>query len=151
MKKAKIIGLISIVVMVAVLVIQFLPFWYYEGTSTSIQMYVWFPEKCKSLTKLLQEILGKSYAVGNIVLGPIALLVGSVVGIVLSVLGKKGKPILAKAVPMVCGIVGVYGFLSQPALQLGSNWVLYLILSILLALVCGVAAVLEILYGKRSK
>lgn len=149
MKKAKIMNLVCIAVMAVVVVVQFMPFWYYEGTSTSLQMYVWFPEKCKSLTKLLQDILGKDYAVGNIVLGPIALLVTPVVGIVLSIIKKDEY--LMKLIPLVGGVVGAWGYLTQPALQLGSNWVLHLVLSIVMAVVSCATLVMEILALKKKK
>ena len=125
MKKTKIFDYVCIAVMLGVVVVQFLPFWFYEGQSTSTQMYIWFPDKCKTLTKLLKEILGKDYNINHVVLGPAALLIAPVVACVLYVI--KPKNYFIRILPVVAAVIGLWMYLSHPVFALGSYYAIHLI------------------------
>ena len=111
---ARICNYICVVLMLVILVFQFLPFWHYsteeESFATSIQTYIWFPGECRILV-----------------------LVSGAVGIVLCLI--KAKSAIVSLLPAICGISGIWGFLSTPAFQLGSNWVVSLVLCIAVLLV----------------
>ena len=70
---------------------------------------------------------------GQIIGMPILVLVSGAVGIVLCII--KAKSALVSLLPAICGISGIWGFLAVPAFQLGSNWVVSLVLCIAVLLV----------------
>lgn len=132
MKKSKICNITCIILMAVILILQFMPFWSYDGMSTSIQAYIWYPSDHAPLeTYLAGEIDG--YTINNILIMPILVLVTSVAGIVLCLI-KSGEP-WSGLLPLVCGIAGLWGYLFKPAYRLGGNWVLHLIVCIALAVV----------------
>ena len=142
MKKTKIWNYVSAVMMLVVLVMQFMPFWHYDGMSTSIQTYIWFPTDQKDLTSYLTAQLGADYNINSIVLAPIVILVSYVAGIVLAVI--KGDNPWCKLVPIIGSLVGIWGFLVKPAYHLGSAWVVQLILCIGVAATAVIAMVKEL-------
>ena len=118
------------VLMLVILVFQFLPFWHYstegESFATSIQTYIWFPGECRDLDDYLAEQTGNEDIEAGQILGmPILVLVSGAVGIVLCLI--KAKSAIVSLLPAICGISGIWGFLSTPAFQLGSNWVVSLV------------------------
>ena len=130
---ARICNYICVVLMLVILVFQFLPFWHYsteeESFATSIQTYIWFPGECRDLDDYLAEQTGNEDIEAGQILGmPILVLVSGAVGIVLCLI--KAKSAIVSLLPAICGISGIWGFLSTPAFQLGSNWVVSLVLCI---------------------
>ena len=135
---ARICNYICVVLMLVILVFQFLPFWHYsteeESFATSIQTYIWFPGECRDLDDYLAEQTGNEDIEAGQILGmPILVLVSGAVGIVLCLI--KAKSAIVSLLPAICGISGIWGFLSTPAFQLGSNWVVSLVLCIAVLLV----------------
>lgn len=125
--------LISAVLMVAMIALQFTPFWSLgeEGAEivSSIGQYIWRPSDCKPLEKALKavESVGSDFKVGHMVLWPVVLLVASAAGAVLCVI--KPKFYLTSAATIVAGLAGMIGYLTVPALKLGTNWALHMGLS----------------------
>lgn len=132
-------------VLVLLLITQFVPFWQDGEMSVSISSYVWFPQDNKAVTTYLQGFLGSGFDVGDMVAGPVALVVGSLVSLwmCLFMQSKWITPI----VTALTGLVGTIGYLATPALQLGSLWGLHLGLSILLL----VLAAVTIWWKKNTK
>lgn len=128
MNKTKICNYLCIAMMAILLILQFAPFWSFDGGNASIQSYIWFPENYKPLTEMMQTEFGKDYNIGKIVFPMVAILLTTAVGIVLSVI-KSDNP-LVKIIPIAGTLIGIYGFLSKPDLRLGSTWVIQLVLCI---------------------
>lgn len=142
MKKKLTVGQICSVVcavlLLALVVCQFMPFWTAEEESVSIQKCVWLPQECKDITKMLDKTV--EVEINDIVLMPVVVLVSGVVGAFFCAV--QPKKIWAAICPLACGIVGSYGYLTMPAFQLGSMWILHLLLSILILLLGVVIAIL---------
>ena len=85
MDKAKTFNIITIILMGVLLVLHFLPFWSYDGISTSIQSYVWFPTDHAPLESYIAGQVGGDYQINDIVLMPILVLVMTVIGIILCI------------------------------------------------------------------
>lgn len=128
MKKSKICNIICIVLMAVLFILHFMPFWSYDGTSTSIQTYVWFPTDNTALESYIAGQVGGDYSINSIILMPIIVLVTTVAGIILSI--SMPDNLFISLLPLGCGLVGIWGYLSKPAFQLGTNWVLHLIVCI---------------------
>ena len=122
------------VLMAMLLVLQFMPFWHYgeAGESCSISSYVWFPTDHKALETWRGE-QAQAHDLNSFVGMPILILVLSAVGaaLCLAAPGKGAAPLLSAA----CGIAGMIGYLTTPALKLGTGWAWHLLICIgLLAL-----------------
>ncbi len=124
MEKSRICNIICVLLMGVLLVLQFLPFWSYDGMSTSIQSYVWFPTDHAALNTYIAGSVGGEYSINSIVLMPILVLVTAVIGIVLCI--TMSDNIFVGLLPLGCGLAGIWGYLTKAALQLGTNWGLHL-------------------------
>lgn len=128
MNKTKICNYLCIAMMAILLILQFTPFWSFDGGNASIQSYIWFPDDYKPLTEMMQTEFGKDYNIGELVFPMVAILLTTAAGIVLSII-KSDNPAV-KIIPIAGTLIGIYGFLSKPDLRLGSTWVIQLILCI---------------------
>ena len=52
---SQICSVVCAVLLLALVVCQFMPFWTAEEESVSIQKCVWFPQECKDITKMLDK------------------------------------------------------------------------------------------------
>lgn len=122
------------------MVCQFVPFWTVEetGERNSIGTLVGFPQEHPELQSYLEAEVGESYNINNVVLAPVAIIALGAVGIILCLI--KSEVAVCALIPAAVGGIGIWGYLSQAALQLGSGWILHLILCIAL-LIAGVATV----------
>lgn len=118
------------VLLLALVVCQFMPFWIAEEESASIQAYVWFPQENKDVGNMLTKAVDVN--LNDLVLMPIIVLVSGVVGAIFC--AAMQKKVWAAICPLACGIAGIYGYLTQPAFQLGSMWIVHLLLSIVILL-----------------
>lgn len=141
---AKIFNYVCVVLMLLLLVTQFLPFWSCGGCEdgmASVSDYLWFPERHKDITKgIMRDLYGKKFDVMQIVLAPLIIFVGCVLGIFLSI-KNAGSP-LAAIVCLITGGAGVIGYLTTAGLQLGQNWILHVIASALV-MVCALVSLSE--------
>lgn len=128
MKKTKICNIMCIVLMAILFILHFMPFWSYDGMSTSIQSYVWFPTDHTELETYIAGQVGGDYSINSIILMPVIVLVTTVVGMVLCTI-KPNNSWMA-LIPLGCGLAGIWGYLSKAAFRLGTNWVLHLIICI---------------------
>ena len=133
------IGIAVSVLMLVLVVLQFLPYWSYQGESASIAGYVWRPHKYSTFTDLFKSYFGKKFRITLMFGLPMALtLAANLVGSVLCIL-KASKP-AAFLVPAVSGILGIYGLLTQQPYRLGGLWLPSLILYALV-LVLGIVGI----------
>lgn len=133
------IGIAVSVLMLVLVVLQFLPYWSYQGESASIAGYVWRPHKYGTFTDLFKSYFGKKFRITLMFGLPMALtLAANLVGSVLCIL-KASKP-AAFLVPAVSGILGIYGLLTQQPYRLGGLWLPSLILYALV-LVLGIVGI----------
>jgi len=136
--------------MLILLVLQFSAFWTYGDNNElncSLQSYIWFPTDNTALTKHL-ETLVPGHAINSIIAMPIIVLVSAVLGIVF-ICTKPQQPLNAP-LPILCGAVGVWGYLSKPEFQLGNGWHGHLVLCILMAL-CGVITLITSLLPEKQQ
>lgn len=145
MKKTKICNITCIVLMTILFILHFMPFWSYDGMSTSIQSYVWLPSDHAALETYIAGQVGGDYSINSIVLMPVIVLVTTVAGIVLCVI--KPDNFWVGLIPLGCGFAGICGYLSKAAFRLGTNWVLHLIVCIAMV----VAAVLKMYYNAANE
>lgn len=145
MKKTQTLNFVSVVLMAVYVILLFLPFWSYDGISSSIQSYIWFPGEKAELTAYLTAQLGESYTINNIIWPPILSFVAAVVGVILCAI-YNDEPLMC-LIPIVGGLIGVWGYLTTPAFQLGGNWILHLVVCIAMILI----GVLTLLSGQKKK
>ena len=137
------------VVILALLVMQFLPFWTTEKETVSINDYLWMPNEHKSVTKLFKaELDDKKFDPIKIVLWPVLTLVLGVAGIILCFIKKD--TLLPYLMTILCGLAGMLTYLTNPVYQWGANWIVHLIVAIVV-LVAGVAGlVLKLLADRKA-
>ena len=128
-----------------IVILQFTPFWQFDGGSVSIASYISFPTDHKEVTDYLTATLGDGYSINQIVVMHVLQLVLGVAGAVLCLM-KSSSPLVV-LVPAVTGAVGIWGFLSKPAYRLGGNWVFQLIIGIVLT----VFAIVSLVYHLKKK
>ena len=137
------------VVILALLVMQFLPFWTTEKETVSINDYLWLPNEHKSVTKLFKaELDDKKFDPIKIVLWPVLTLVLGFAGIILCFIKKD--TLLPYLMTILCGLTGTLTYLTNPVYQWGANWIVHLIVAIVV-LVAGVAGlVLKLLADRKA-
>lgn len=125
----RICNVVCALLMFALLVTQFLPFWSLDGQEVSIAGYIGFPEDHIDYTQHFRKLLNDDgFGAGNIVLINVMIMLSSVVGTVLCL--KNTDKTWPSIFPAVCGIAGLVQYIATPVFQLGSNWGLHLALSI---------------------
>ncbi len=161
MKKVKYASLFNYIcagLVVLLLVTQFLPFWTADkcakcpdGT-TSISDYVWFPDDHQDITKMMKgkDLYGKDFAVGDIVLTPVIIVAATILTLYFC-LRYAYKPMMG-IFPFLGGLGGVFGYLTQPGLQIGQLWFVHLALAALV-MICGGVAISQLIvnFVRRKK
>ena len=128
------------ILMLALVILQFTPFWSANGDSASLQGMTWFPGAHNVLDTYFQTELRNDYSLNSLVLPTICILVLGVAGCVMYVIKPQaaGNGWFA----LGCGISGLWGYLFMPVYQLGSGWILPLILSCL-CIVCSIPVLIQ--------
>ena len=165
MKKERITSIFNCVcalLLLATLVVQFLPFWTCTGCKThkdveqgvSIAEYLWLPKHhttlTNDLTEVYRDLYGQDYKdpvtgkkltfkADYILPSVLTVFIGSIVGMALCV--TQRKKFLVAAIPLVVGIFGASGYMMYPALKLGSNPGLHVALLVAVAAVAGIALI----------
>lgn len=136
-------SVVCAVLMLALLVCQFVPFWTVPetGESVSISRYIWFPDECDDLEDYLQTAVHEDFTVNELVLQPVLMLALSALGAALCFIKRDSTPVLIA--PIACGLIGIWGYLAQPALQLGGGWVIHLTICIAMAAVAAAGLITE--------
>lgn len=145
MKRTTVLNLLCAGLMLALLVLQYTPFWDAGEETTSINGYVWFPTEHTATTSYLEETLGDDFSMNALVITPILQMVTAAAGVVLCV--WKAQTCWTALLPAACGASGLIGYLATPALRLGSGWSLHLLVSLAMLL----CALLCILLDRREQ
>ena len=120
-------SILCAVLMLALLLCQLMPFWTLNGETISLQEYIWFCSEHAEVSAYLTGI-DAQFNVNNFVTGPIIVLVVAVVGFFGCLI--KPKKIWGSIASAICGLVGVFIYLTDAALQSGSFWILHLLLCV---------------------
>lgn len=125
---------ISVALMAAMFLLQFVPFWTEGDASVSINGLIWIPSEHTALQSDLMNATGGEFNLSSFVGMPILQTVSALIGIVVCL--WKSDYCAVSLLPMICGGAGLWCYLTNPAMQLGSGWILHLTVSILM-LLCG--------------
>ncbi len=144
---AKILSFVLVIVMLAMLVMQFQPFWSTEDDEASLADYVWMPKEHRTLTKYFKNLYKNEFnlvfKMNNIFPVPVMVFACCVLGIVVS-LWRPGKW-FSFLLPILGGFYGAQGYLSQRIFQLGQNWQVHLALCVLILLLGVAGLVMNVL------
>ena len=137
-KRTRLGAIVCAVLMLAVLVLQFTPYWHIgegeEQQDVSIGAYVWFPTDHKEVDTYMKEQVSSDFNISGVVGVHSLVLVLSAAGLVLCLI-KPAMPV-SPVLVMGSSVSGLVGCLGMKAFQLGSTWAVLLILFIA-ALVMG--------------
>ena len=137
-KRTRMGAIVCAVLMLAVLVLQFTPFWHIgegeEQQDVSIGAYVWFPSDHKEVDTYMKEQVSSDYTISGVVGIHSLVLVLSAVGLVLCLI-KPTMPV-TPVVVIGSGLSGLAGCLGMKAFLLGATW-LWLLILFIAALVMG--------------
>ena len=142
--KTKVCNYVCAVLTLCLVILQFTPFWYYAGTSTSINGYVWLRPNDAEIGNWFSSQLGSAPNTDSIVISSVLILLCGVFGLVLCIV--KSEIGLVALLPAAAGLSGIYAFAFQPVFRLGSTWIIQLILCIAVLF----AAILAIVYWRKS-
>lgn len=156
-------NLICAVLLCALLITQFMPFWTCSGCknhkdteqTVSVAGYIWLPKHHTTLTKdmtdVYLDVYGEDYrdadgkkfkfTVNEILPYTITVFLGCVIGMVVCVLLRK--KFVAGFIPLIAGIAGILGCTTYPAMQIGISLQAYFLTSIVVT----VAAAFTLLIG----
>lgn len=146
---AQCISFVLLALMLALLVMQFVPFWTEGDGTATISDYIWFPREHKELNNSLKEVFGKDYRINQYLIGPITLLVSAAAGIVFSVL-KRGR-LNSFLLPLVCGLAGYTTYFTYAPYKLGANWIVHASLSIAVLAVAVIGIVVAAIFAFKNR
>jgi len=174
MKNQKITALCNFVcaaLLVVMLVMLFQPFWSCEDCKShkdvkdevSIAEYLWRPRQhdklADDLTDYYKDIYGKNYRdasgkkfqfrANEILPSMLTAFLASAVGIICCVL--LSKHFWVAAFPLVAGLGGILGFTTCPALQIGKNMQMHLIVAIVVSAVAAISLILGAVLASANK
>ena len=143
MEKSRICNYGCVILMGVLLILHFIPFWNIGGHNLSIQNYVWFIYKYPEVESFFIAQNG-AFSVNVFVLMPILVLVLTILGIIFCI--KIDDEYSTTLLPLACGLVGIWGYLSRPEFQLGNAWGLHLAVRILMV----IAAVCKMIFLAKN-
>ena len=129
----RICNIVSLLLLVAILVCQFLPFWTVGDKQVSIQEYTWITWEQDDLTDSFEDTFGKDYMVKDLVLTPFAIVAGVILAAIFCL--KNLKKSGAAFIPFIVGVIGIVGYLTVPILMMGQLWQLHLALCIAMTVI----------------
>ena len=126
-KRISVCNLICAILMGVMLVLQFVPFWSNGDGGVSINSYIWLNYAHDDLTNSLAAAVGESFSVNQLIVAPIFQTITALIGIFVCL--RWNDTALSAFLPVACGILGLWGYLSVPAMQMGNMWILHLLVS----------------------
>ena len=158
-KKINKLSLVSLIICsvlcVALIVTQFIPFWSAEvkietesgekvtqEKEFSVWDYLSFPgaDVQKQLGKVFENEVGKdNYNINDLAGTACLILAFGVLTVIFTAL--KYDKSWTFVFPLVCGVGGVYGYLTNPVLHMGKLWILPLIISAVITVVALLAGI----------
>ena len=128
-KITKIFCIATAVLLIALFVFQFLPFWTVEDKTISMNGYIWFPEKNGAISAEFKGIMrdggylpdknAEQNWINWLVLWPVMQTIFILLGTLLHIKAKGHGFMLL--FPIACGVSGILGFTRHPILQMGST------------------------------
>ena len=131
--KIRTLNLVSAIIMVILLVMQFMPYWHLgdEAKDVSIQGFTWFPTDHKDLeSKIAEKTRDVDFVVTHIIAMPILELLLCAAGAVCCCFMSKNPLMLL--FPSAAGLFGLWGYLTQPAFRLGGTWLVHVAICVAL-------------------
>ena len=136
---AQLLNIVGVVLILALVLCHFIPFWTVEGETMSVWEYIGFPKQHKNVTTFFTKNVDANYHINNIVLMPsFAIFLGALAVIFAF---KNSDDLWFSLFPAVVGVLGIRDYLLQPVYQYGNMWFIPLIVSILMFLVAVAAIV----------
>ena len=144
----RVFNIVCAVLLVAIAVCQLVPFWQSGETTASIQDYVWFPKENKGLNDYFKQVTGdRTFRVNDMMLMPVIVIACSILGL-FSCTVKSGK-VSSAIIPLICGVVGIWGYRSSPLFQTADSWIIHLVICILLTVLSALTFV--VYFAKKNK
>ncbi len=160
-KIVKIICVIVAVLMLAMLIMQFQPFWSANEDSASVAGYVALPKSHTGLNKYFKNYFKTEYDVKftmhYVFPMPVVVFLCCVLGLFMC--AYKFGSFLSFILPTVAGIYGAQGYLMNIVFRMGANWQFHTAICIAMAavgivgmIVCCVPAIVSLIqYAKKKK
>ena len=131
--RLKVTNFVVAALVLVVSAMMFLPFWHYNDASSSINGYVWMPSDQTGLEVYLSDALGYKVDINQVVRTQAFMFTLGYVGLVLCLIKADKAWSMIATIPF--GVLGIIGYLSCEALQLGSAWWVLLALCIAIVVV----------------
>ena len=146
-------NIVSCVLILAALIVMFLPCWLHEGNAISISDMTWFTtEKVQKafityLTKTYKAY-GQAFNINEAVTAPVAMFLMGIGAILLAIFSRRTP--LACLLALGAGVVALINFAGSLMYQIGSFYIVLLVLSALIA-VSGLAGLVVFYISKKKK
>ena len=114
-------NIVCAVLMLAVFVLQFVPYFIVGDKSLSIQSYVWFSTHHNDVTRVLSKVTDARFPANELAMTAVLSLVMGLLAPILCIKNSKklGMAIMYVAAGLVCGI----GYLTSPVFQTNDLWI----------------------------
>ena len=147
-------NIVSCVLILAALIVLFLPCWSHNGNAISISDYVWFTtdKVQKAFTTYLTSTYksyGQTFNVNEVVTAPAALTLLGIGAILLAIFSRRTP--LACLLALAGGVVALVNFAGSLMYMIGSFYVVLLVLSGLIAASGLAGIVIFFLTKKKAK
>ena len=126
--RTKVFNYVCAALTLILLVLQFTPFWNYNGQSASINGYVWLNPGDTEIASWFTSQLGTQVNINSVVISSVLVLLLGAAGAVLCVM--KSHINLMALLPAAASLCGIYAFALKPVFRLGSTWIIQLVLCI---------------------
>ena len=130
----KITNIVCAVIILALVVLQFMPFWTVGETTLSAQEYIWFCRHHIDFEDFFIQQLGDAFSLNAAVLPTVGILAFGCLSIYFCI-AKSNKSANWVWTILCGGLSCVFGFLTTPVYQMGSNWIVHLILGVVVCLI----------------
>ena len=128
MSKTKVFNYVCAGLTLILLVLQFTPFWNYNGQTASINGFVWLNPQGPEINSWFASQLGAAVNVNSVVITSVLVLLLGAAGVVLCIM--KSDIGLMALLPAAASLSGIYAFALKPVFRLGSTWIIQLVLCI---------------------
>ena len=144
MSKTKLFNYVCALLTLVLLVLQFTPFWNYNGQTASINGFVWLNPQGAEINNWFTSQLGTAVNVNSVVITSVLVLLLGVAGVVLCVM--KSDIGLMALLPAASALSGIYAFALKPVFRLGSTWIVQLVLCIAILAM----AIITVIVGNKE-
>ncbi len=130
-------NLVCVVLLIALLITQFLPFWQYgsQGETVSIAGFVWLLTDHDAVSGYLSEGTGTAITVNDVFAPAVLILIAVITGIFFCLWKKESSWV--SMVPLIAGALGFWQYLGKSAYRMGIGWGCHFALCVLLLLLAG--------------